>query len=153
MRTFTPRDNFIPLFSPTTAVVEALTLFPGFESAEMFRNRCVGSSSTPIEGGVRLQPRLDFPRRAAHFARVETDSDLPHRQSQKPGDDLYKNFKANFPHLVQAGVGTSASVEAATSLAEALDGSLGSRYVSAVSRVGSRSSNGSTATKPTTVLT
>ncbi|KAF2769398.1 hypothetical protein EJ03DRAFT_343413 [Teratosphaeria nubilosa] len=44
------------------------------------------------------------------------------RQSQKPSDELYRNFKANFPRLSQTAVGTTApSAHGASSLAEALD--------------------------------
>ncbi|KAK3677235.1 hypothetical protein LTR78_002773 [Recurvomyces mirabilis] len=49
------------------------------------------------------------------------------RQSQKPTDDLYKNFKANFSALGQSVTGTSASSQAAHSLADALDVPLNSR--------------------------
>ncbi|KAK4549078.1 hypothetical protein LTR36_007534 [Oleoguttula mirabilis] len=45
------------------------------------------------------------------------------RQSQKPSDDLYKHFKAHFPQLNQP-AGSSAPAAGATSLVDALDGSM-----------------------------
>ena len=43
------------------------------------------------------------------------------RQSQKPTDELYSNFKANFAGLRHPGSTSNAPGQVATSLAEALD--------------------------------
>lgn len=50
------------------------------------------------------------------------------RTSQKPSDELYKDFKASFPQFNPGTVTTSAATHAATSLAEALDISVNQRY-------------------------
>lgn len=51
------------------------------------------------------------------------------RTSQKPTDELYKNFKASFPQFNQGAIGTTAPTQIATSLADALDVSVNQRYV------------------------
>ncbi|EMC99980.1 hypothetical protein BAUCODRAFT_21663 [Baudoinia panamericana UAMH 10762] len=79
----------------------------------------------------RCTPQPQIGRRAAQhaFAVWRTCADERHRPSQKPSDDLYLNFKANFPALNPSSSGTNASAQVATSLAEALDVPLHSRAI------------------------
>jgi len=51
-----------------------------------------------------------------------------HRSSNKPSEELYRNFKANFPELARPVVGSTAPAHGAPSLADALDIPLNPRY-------------------------
>jgi hypothetical protein len=57
-----------------------------------------------------------------------TADDFHRRNSQKPSDELVRNFKDNFPQLNVGSIGTTASAEGSTSLADALEDSVTSRY-------------------------
>ena len=73
-------------------------------------------------------------------------NDIRRRNSQKPSDEFYKNFKASFPNLSPGEIGTTAPAPGATSLAEALDISVNQRYVFAIRRLTSENRDKSIAT-------
>jgi len=113
-----------PLPSYATGTVDNLRFSAGFGSANMFRNRCVHTDRrcSSIAAEDTHCHRIGL-RAAQHFGIVEIQMliTINNRQSQKPSDELYKNFKANFPQFGQSVADGNAPAHGATSLTDALD--------------------------------
>lgn len=84
----------------------------------------------PLSACAPPLPRIgNICRNGLNFVRIDQSADNDHRRnSQKPSDELVRNFKDNFPQLNPGRIVTTASAEASTSLADALDSSVNSRY-------------------------